>query len=187
MSAHTYQGSTVGWLFLCREDLVLGVDVLSSDDRVPGLWALVQSGADSGRLLDVLAGDGVHAAPSSIMVERLAADAARILVRGHGQVRVDAGAEHGIVSGAGAEAWVEHAVPLASTIVCEVGAPSAAPSAHLPLTSGAVRAISMRAGFAIGAGRRLSADAESSPGGAAPYATAIAAVVAAEVAHDPRH
>ena len=114
MSDHRYQPAARGWIVVCREDLVLGVDPATSEERVDALWPLVRDGAASAVLLDEMTRGGISAAPGFALLEAVGGSW-RVLARGDVVVEV-AGDDSAVVDGRGATAWVERDVAGSPTL-----------------------------------------------------------------------
>ena len=114
MSDHRYQPAARGWIVVCREDLVLGVDPATSEERVDALWPLVRDGAASAVLLDEMTRGGISAAPGVALLEAVGGSW-RVLARGDVVVEV-AGDDSAVVDGRGATAWVERDVAGSPTL-----------------------------------------------------------------------
>lgn len=146
MPSHSYVPDAAGWAFLCRSDLVLGLNVVVGDERIGPMWELIESGARSPELLDEVTRGGISSTPSFVLAELLTESSVRILSRGDAQVRVSDLSGETVVSGAGVSSWAEQVVALPAAITCEVGAPVSR-DAGLPVVNGVVRARSLDTDF----------------------------------------
>jgi hypothetical protein len=122
VSDHRYQPAARGWIVVCREDLVLGVDPATSEERVGALWPLVRDGAASAALLDEMTRGGISAAPGFALLEAVGGSW-RVLARGDVVVEV-AGDDSAVVDGRGATAWVERDVAGSPTLRVRPGGSS---------------------------------------------------------------
>lgn len=120
---HRYLASSDGWIFLCREDLVLGIDPLA-EGLVGLLWPLVRDGAPTASVLDELTRGGISSAPGFLLLEA-AAGIWRVLARGAGRVEFP-GLDIDAVDGSTASAWSESLAPSGAVLRCVTpGAPGA--------------------------------------------------------------
>jgi hypothetical protein len=149
---HRYRPAESGWLALCREDLVLGVELAPDDARADALWTLVLSTAGSAELLDELTRGGISATPSFVLIDRTEAGRARVLVRGDARVTVG-GSE---VDGRQTSGWAETSAAESDPVAVET---TPGGSAELPIVRGAVRF----SGLAIGQAEPVVAAPESVP------------------------
>ncbi len=114
MPDHRYHPAVNGWVVLCREGLLLGLDPATSEERIATLWPLVRDGASSAVLLDEMTRGGISAAPGFALFEQ-SPDSWRILARGAVIVEIS-GTDEPAIDGSRATAWVERDVPGAPTL-----------------------------------------------------------------------
>ncbi|WP_309710847.1 hypothetical protein, partial [Pseudolysinimonas sp.] len=114
MPDHRYHPAVDGWIVLCREGLLLGVDPATSEERIATLWPLVRDGASSAVLLDEMTRGGISAAPGFALFEQ-SPESWRILARGAVIVELS-GTEEPAIDGSRATAWVERDVAGTSTL-----------------------------------------------------------------------
>jgi hypothetical protein len=182
MSDHRYLPAADGWAVLCREGLVLGVDLATTSERLAVLWPLVRDGSGSAALLDELTRGGISAAPGFALFEE-SQGFWRVIARG--SVLVEApGSGVATIDAKGATAWVERDVPGTPTLVARAGE-KAADGELLPIRGGVVVATVWEVGPENPAVRVSAAPVITE---AAPIARdAAPAPIAPDVAEVPEH
>lgn len=147
MIRSSYVANGSGWIFLTTGGLVIGVTAPDDAPLVAELWALAESGAETGAVLDALTRGGISSAPDFAIV-RLGAGG-KVVVRGAATVVV-VGSEAASLDGGGLSSWAERSFDRIDGFSCEIVASASASAsgsgsgsvdaAPLPLLSGAVRA-----------------------------------------------
>ncbi|MCU1578459.1 MAG: hypothetical protein JWP19_663 [Rhodoglobus sp.] len=132
-------------MVLCHVSTVLAIDLPKGSDRVDALWKLVRSEAAPGVLLDEVIRSGLSSAPNFVLVGGGAGSQTRVLVRGSALLRVSSPTGEREISGEGVSSWIEQVLDGISGYELQLKSMPAA-TTFLPLESGVVRAVALRAG-----------------------------------------